>query len=54
MSKTYVKISEDLLDQLVNELTKLPWRDVNHLFQLLGEDLEEGKEDIKPQFLLRK
>ena len=53
MSKTFVSISEELLDQMVNELTKLPWRDVNAIFQQLGEDLEEGREQVKPQLMIR-
>ena len=48
MSKTFVKISEELLDIMVNELTKLPYRTVQPIFLQLGEDLEEGKEE-KPR-----
>ena len=36
-----VTISEELLDHIVNALTKLPYRDVQELFLQLGRELSE-------------
>lgn len=41
-----VEISEALLDELVNALTQLPYRDVQHLFLALGQELQQP---TKPQ-----
>ena len=51
MSKTWVEISEELLDKMVNELTKLPYRSVQPIFLELGEDLAESQQ--KSQLIVK-
>lgn len=35
------KISEELLDEIVNALTHLPYRDVQHIFVRLAQELSQ-------------
>lgn len=45
-------LSDDLIDQMVNELTKLPYRDVIMILRQLGEEIQEQKND-QPQILVK-
>ena len=47
-----ITISEDLLDKMVNALTQLPYRDVQHLFVQLGHEIAAQSED-NPQLVVR-
>lgn len=47
-----ITISEELLDQFVNALTQLPYRDVQHLFVQLGQEIAAQHED-SPQLFVR-
>lgn len=43
-----VEISEELLDQMVNALSHLPYRDVQGIFLQLGQELAPPREE-QPQ-----
>lgn len=45
-----MKISEELLDEIVNALTHLPYRDVQHIFVRLGQELQPEQDD-KPKII---
>lgn len=47
-----ITISEELLDKMVNALTQLPYRDVQHLFVQLGHEIASQHED-NPQLVVR-
>lgn len=51
-----VKISQELLDHLVDALTYLPYRQVQDVFAMLGDELsdQEKASQEQPQLIVRK
>ena len=50
-----VRISKELLDHLVDALTYLPYRQVQDVFAMLGDELaqQEEEQNEKPQLIVR-
>ena len=46
MDPETVTISEELLDLVVDGLSNLPYRDVQHIFSQLAKELEAAKPSI--------
>ena len=47
-----IRISEELLDSMVDALTKLPYRDVTHIFQRLSAELGPEPEVNEPKIII--
>lgn len=52
-SPARVSITENLLDEMVNALASLPFREVQPLFIALGKEIQK-EEDSDPQLIMRK
>ena len=50
MSST-VTISEELLDLMVNAMTRLPYGDAAPIFSQLAEEMEKSREPQTPQII---
>ena len=48
-----VTISSELLDQLVDALTHLPYRQVQNVFAMLGDELSDQETEQEPQLIVR-
>lgn len=50
-----VRVSQELLDHLVDALTYLPYRQVQDVFAMLGDELsDQEKASENPQLIVRK
>lgn len=47
-----ISLSEELLDMMVDAITKLPYREAQPIFERLGQELAPTPEQPEPQIIL--
>jgi len=47
-----IRISEELLDSMVDALTQLPYRDVTHIFQRLSAELGPAEPEQESKIIV--